>query len=83
MYVPFFRLSSQDEKFDKVKGPSIDELVSRESVDKLSYMGWTVDQGKDPEKVSYIVTACSSSRLVSPCLAVTTVCMCSGCGREH
>ena len=42
---------SQDEKFDKVKGPSIDELVSRESVDRLSYMGWTVDQGKDPEKV--------------------------------
>ena len=51
----------QDEKFDKVRGPSIDELVSQESVDKLSYMGWTVDQGKDPEKVSYIVTVCGSS----------------------
>ena len=68
-------IRSQDEKFDKVKGPSIDELVSRESVDKLSYMGWTVDQGKDPEKVGYIVTVPSNCRSVSR--AVPTVCVSS------
>ena len=40
----------QDEKFDS-SGPSISELVSKENVDKLSYMGWLVDQAADPKKV--------------------------------
>ena len=43
----------QDEKFDKQKGPSIEELVAKEKVDKLSYVGWMVDQGADPKKVSH------------------------------
>ena len=38
-------------------------------------MGWTVDQGKDPEKVSYIVTVHSSCRSVS--ITIPTVCVCS------
>ena len=42
---------SQDEKFDPDKGPSVEQLVIQESVDKLDYMGWQVDQGADPEKV--------------------------------
>ena len=42
---------SQDEKFDPDKGPSVKQLVIQESVDKLDYMGWQVDQGADPEKV--------------------------------
>ena len=42
----------KDEKFDSSKGPSIAELVAKEGVDKLSYMGWTIDQGSNPEKVS-------------------------------
>ena len=32
-------------------GPSIDELVGKENVDKLDYMGWLIDQGADPKKV--------------------------------
>ena len=43
----------QDERFDKDHGPSIEELVAKEMVDKLTYMGWTEDQGADPEKVNY------------------------------
>lgn len=42
----------QDEKFDASKGPSIDDLVSKENIDKLKYMGWEIDQGADPVKVS-------------------------------
>ena len=41
---------SQDEKFD-LSGPSISELVGKENVDKLDYMGWLIDQGADPKKV--------------------------------
>lgn len=41
----------KDEKFDSSHGPSIMQLVEKEGVDKLSYMGWTIDQGRDPEKV--------------------------------
>ena len=33
------------------KGPSIDELVSKETVDKLDYLGWEIDQGADPVQV--------------------------------
>ncbi len=33
------------------KGPSIEELVAEEVVDKLLYVGWMVDQGKDPKQV--------------------------------
>ncbi|XP_064404134.1 protein mono-ADP-ribosyltransferase PARP4-like isoform X3 [Halichondria panicea] len=40
----------KDEKFDSSHGPSIMQLVEKEGVDKLSYMGWTIDQGRDPEK---------------------------------
>ena len=43
--------SCQDEKFDLDKGPSVEQLVIQESVDKLDYMGWQIDQGADPEKV--------------------------------
>ena len=40
----------QDEKFD-LSGPSIDELVGKENVDNLDYMGWLIDQGVDPKQV--------------------------------
>ena len=43
-------LTVQDEKFD-LTGPSIDELVEKENVDKLDYVGWLIDQGTDPKKV--------------------------------
>ena len=45
----------QDEKFDMQKGPSIEELVAREGVDKLGYMGWELDQGADPKQVSHLI----------------------------
>ena len=45
----------QDEKFDS-SGPSISELVGKENVDKLEYMGWLVDQGADPQKVLWTIT---------------------------
>ncbi len=32
-------------------GPSMEELVDKERVDKLDYMGWSLDQGADPKKV--------------------------------
>ena len=41
----------QDEKFDQQKGPSISDLVAKETVDKLTYMGWELDQAADPQKV--------------------------------
>ena len=41
----------QGEKFDVQKGPSIEELVAEEAVDKLVYVGWMVDQGRDPKQV--------------------------------
>ena len=41
----------QDEKFDPSKGPSISDLVAKETVDKLTYMGWELDQAADPIKV--------------------------------
>ncbi len=40
------------EKFDSSNGPSIAELVGKEGVDQLSYMGWAIDQGSNPEKVN-------------------------------
>ena len=46
--------SLQDEKFDTQKGPSIEELVAKEGVDKLDYMGWAVDEGADPKQVRKI-----------------------------
>ena len=36
---------------DPSKGPSIQELVDKEGVDKLGYMGWQLDQGANPVKV--------------------------------
>ncbi|XP_019851276.1 PREDICTED: uncharacterized protein LOC100633591 isoform X2 [Amphimedon queenslandica] len=42
----------KDEKFDATKGPSIEDLVSKENVDKLKYMGWEIDQGADPVKIA-------------------------------
>ena len=51
MNVQFINI--QGEKFDKDQGPSIEELVAKETVDKLTYMGWTEDQGADPEKVDF------------------------------
>ena len=41
----------QDEKFDAANGPSISDLVAKETVDKLTYMGWELDQGANPVKV--------------------------------
>ena len=38
--------------FRRRKGPGIDELVAKETVDKLSYMGWELDQSADPVKAS-------------------------------
>ena len=32
--------------------PSVEDLLLKEVVDKLGYMGWQVDQGADPVKVS-------------------------------
>ncbi|XP_065907786.1 protein mono-ADP-ribosyltransferase PARP4-like [Dysidea avara] len=40
----------KDEKFDQSKGPSIAELVDKENVDTLQYMGWEIDQSKDLPK---------------------------------
>ncbi|XP_065907785.1 protein mono-ADP-ribosyltransferase PARP4-like isoform X2 [Dysidea avara] len=40
----------KDEKFDQSKGPSIAELVDKENVDTLQYMGWEIDQSKDLSK---------------------------------
>jgi poly [ADP-ribose] polymerase len=40
----------KDEKFDATKGPSIEELVGKEGVDKLAYMTWEIDEGADPVK---------------------------------
>jgi len=42
----------QDEKFDQSKGPSMAELVDKENVDTLQYMGWEIDQSKDLSKVT-------------------------------
>lgn len=46
-----YDMIAQDEKFDAKKGPSIEELVAKEGVDKLDYVGWMVDQGADPKQV--------------------------------
>ena len=43
----------QGETFDKDTGPSIEELVGKEGVDKLDYMGWTLDQGANPMQVRF------------------------------
>lgn len=48
----------QDEKFDPLRGPSISDLVAKETVDKLTYMGWELDQASDPKKVLYHLTVC-------------------------
>ena len=50
----------QDEVFDRRKGPGISDLVAKETVDKLSYMGWELDQSADPVKVF-------SQDTLSPC----------------
>ena len=42
----------QDETFDQHAGPSIEELVGKEQVDKLHYMGWMLDQAADPKQVN-------------------------------
>ena len=55
----------QDEKFDQSKGPSITELVDKENVDMLQYMGWEIDQSKDLVKVT--------SFAVCICIAITDV----------
>ena len=41
------------EKFDQHTGPSIEDLVGKEQVDKLEYMDWMVDQASDPKQVNY------------------------------
>ena len=53
----------QDEKFDQSKGPSITELVEKEDIDILQYVGWDIDQSKDIVKVvcsiqSTVCTTC-------------------------
>ena len=53
--------TSQGEKFDTQKGPSIEKLVAKEGVDKLGYMGWMVDQGRDPRQVRGLIEATFSS----------------------
>ena len=53
----------QDEKFDTQQGPSIDQLVAKETTDKLTYMGWEVDQGTDPVKVGVAVYVSSSAHM--------------------
>ena len=40
--------------------PSVEDLLSKEVVDKLGYMGWQVDQGADPVKVVVPVWYCST-----------------------
>ena len=50
MVIIIYCLTVQDEKFH-LTGPSIDELVEKENVDKLDYVGWLIDQGTDPKKV--------------------------------
>ena len=41
----------QDEVFDQRNGPAISDLVAKETVDKLAYMGWDLDESADPVKV--------------------------------
>ena len=44
--------TQQGEKFDEQKGPSIEELITDDDVDCLTYMGWQVDQmAHDPREV--------------------------------
>lgn len=44
--------TAQGETFDEQKGPSIEELISEDDVDCLTYMGWQVDQTiRDPREV--------------------------------
>ena len=44
--------TQQGEKFDEQKGPSIEELITDDDVDCLTYMGWQVDQmARDPREV--------------------------------
>ena len=56
MVCEFWLLWLQDETFDKLRGPSISDLVAKEMVDKLTYMGWELDQAADPEKVFTMYT---------------------------
>ena len=37
----------QDEDMSQKKGPTIEELVAKEGVDLLSYMGWEKQEEKD------------------------------------
>ena len=57
----------QDEKFDPLRGPSISDLVAKETVDKLTYMGWELDQAADPKKVLYHLTLelCTERPIIS------------------
>ncbi len=36
----------------------MDELVGKEDVDKLGYMGWMVDQSEDPIKKVLLINIC-------------------------
>jgi poly [ADP-ribose] polymerase len=40
----------KDEVFDQRNGPAISDLVAKETVDKLAYMGWDLDESADPVK---------------------------------
>ena len=42
---------TQDEVFDQKSGPAVSDLVAKETVDKLAYMGWDFDESADPVKV--------------------------------
>ena len=53
--VIYFSLWLQGERFDRSRGPSISDLVAKEAVDKLTYMGWELDQAANPQKVHIYV----------------------------
>ncbi|XP_065826671.1 protein mono-ADP-ribosyltransferase PARP4-like isoform X4 [Oscarella lobularis] len=42
----------ENERFQKPSGPSIEELVSREDIDILPYMGWDEDEKTDASQLS-------------------------------
>ena len=52
----------QDEKYDKSAGPSIEDLVAKETVDILGYMGW--------QQKSYVKVEMVSSHFSIPSFVV-------------
>ena len=46
-YTSFVAIEERVQGEDALEGPSIEELVAKESIDKLPYVGWEVDVAED------------------------------------